>query len=72
MSDNLHSELGWPAVAFLLAIVLFGVVLIGHAPTWPIYVTVLAWWGFVILRGFMSPDARSEANEQNMDESRRP
>jgi hypothetical protein len=48
MSDNLHSGLGWPAVAFFFAIVVFGVVLIGHAPKWPIYVTILVWWAFVI------------------------
>jgi hypothetical protein len=63
MRDNANTELGWPAVAFLLAITVFGVALIGHAPKWPIYVTVLAWWGFVIMRSFMSPDARFEANE---------
>ncbi len=50
MRDNAKTELGWPAVAFLFVIMLFGVVLIGHAPKWPIYVTVLAWWGFVIYK----------------------
>jgi hypothetical protein len=40
--------LGWTAVVFLFVIVVFGVVLIGHAPKWPIYVTVLIWWTFVI------------------------
>jgi hypothetical protein len=50
MGKDTHTELGWPAVASLVAIASFGVVLIGHAPTWPIYVTVLAWWAFVILR----------------------
>jgi len=40
--------LGWPAVAFLVAIVVFGVVVIGHMPKWPIYVTILIWWAFVI------------------------
>jgi hypothetical protein len=42
------ASLGWPAIAFLFVIVVFGVVLIGHAPKWPIYVTILAWWAFVI------------------------
>lgn len=40
--------LGWPAFAFLLVIVMFGVVLIGHTPKWPIYGTILTWWTFVI------------------------
>ena len=72
MSDNLHSELGWPAVAFLLAIVLFGVLLIGHAPTWPIYVTVS---GLVVFRNFERVHGSrcpSEANDQNTDECRSP
>ena len=38
----------WPAVASLFVIVLFGVAVIGHMPKWPIYVTILAWWTFVI------------------------
>jgi hypothetical protein len=50
MRDNANTELGWPAVAFLFAIAVFGVVLIGHAPKWPTYVSVLVWCGFVILR----------------------
>jgi hypothetical protein len=40
--------MGWPAVVFLFVIVVFGVVLIGHTPKWPIYATILAWWGFMI------------------------
>jgi hypothetical protein len=40
--------LGWAAVAFLFVIVVFGVVVIGHMPKWPIYITILAWWAFVI------------------------
>jgi hypothetical protein len=41
--------LRWAAVvAFLFVIAAFGVALIGHAPKWPIYVTVLTWWAFVI------------------------
>jgi hypothetical protein len=46
-----HSQLaglGWTAVAFLFVIVVFGVVLIAHTPKWPIYVTILVWWAFVI------------------------
>lgn len=50
MRDTANIELGWPAVAFLFAVVVFGVVLIGHEPKWPIYVSVLVWWGFVICR----------------------
>jgi hypothetical protein len=50
MRDNVNIELGWPAVAFLFTIAVFGVVLIGHAPKWPIYVSVLVWWGFVIFK----------------------
>ena len=48
MRDNANNALGWPAVAFLLAIAVFGVVLIGQEPKWPIYASVLVWWGFVI------------------------
>ena len=50
MRDDINTELGWPAVAFVFAIAVFGVVLIGHEPKWPIYVSVLVWWGFVIFR----------------------
>jgi hypothetical protein len=46
--NSQSGSLGWAAVDFLFVIVVFGVVLVGHAPTWPIYVTILAWWGFVI------------------------
>jgi hypothetical protein len=54
--DRAHERTGsygmkwadWAAVASLFLIVLFGVVLIGHAPKWPVYVTVLVWWAFVI------------------------
>ena len=35
-------------MAFLFVVVVFGVVAIGHTPKWPIYVTILAWWAFVI------------------------
>jgi hypothetical protein len=41
-------SLGWAAVDFLFVIVVFGVALVDHAPKWPIYVTILAWWAFVI------------------------
>jgi hypothetical protein len=50
MTDNSNTDLDWPAIAFLFAIVAFGVVLIGHESKWPIYVSVLVWWGFVIYR----------------------
>ena len=43
-----RAGLGWAAVAFLFVIVSFGVFLIGHMPKWPIYVTILVWWAFVI------------------------
>jgi hypothetical protein len=43
-----RAGLDWAAVALLFAIVVFGVVLIGHAPKWPIYITILLWWAFVI------------------------
>lgn len=43
---------GWAAVAFLFAIVLFGVVFIGNMPKWPIYVTILVWWAFVVYTTF--------------------
>jgi hypothetical protein len=42
MGDVTRTELGWPAIAFVFAIALFGVVLVGRTPTWPIYVTILA------------------------------
>jgi len=43
-----RTGLGWDAVAFLFAIALLGVVLIGHIPKWPIYFTILVWWAFVV------------------------
>jgi hypothetical protein len=39
--------LDW-AAGTLVVIAVFGVVLIGHGPKWPIYVTILTWWAFVI------------------------
>jgi len=42
--------MGWAAVAFLFVIVVFGVVLIGHMPKWPIYATILVWWGFILYK----------------------
>jgi hypothetical protein len=45
MMQNANTDLGWPTIAFLLAIAMFGVVLVGQAPKWPTYVLVLAWWG---------------------------
>ena len=64
MGDVTRTELEWPAIAFLFAIALFGIVLVGRAPTWPIYVTVLCWWGFVISRIFERSDARMKAKRQ--------
>ena len=32
---------------FLVVIAVCGIVLIGPAPKWPIYVTILLWMGFV-------------------------
>jgi hypothetical protein len=46
--SNQRAGLGWATIAFLFVIVMFGVVLIGHTPKWPIYVTILVWWAFVI------------------------
>jgi hypothetical protein len=46
--SNQSGSLDWAAVDFLFVIVVFGVALVGHAPKWPIYVTILAWWAFVI------------------------
>lgn len=68
MGDVTRTELGWPAIAFLFAIALFGIVLVGRAPTWPIYVTVLSWWVFVIFRIFESSDGRPKAKQQEHDE----
>ena len=49
LTRSSHSAgVGWAAVASLFVIVVFGVVLIGHMPKWPIYATILAWWAFVI------------------------
>jgi hypothetical protein len=46
--SNRLAGLRWAALTFLFVIVVFGVVLIGHTPKWPIYVTILVWWAFVI------------------------
>jgi hypothetical protein len=64
MGEATRTEPGWPAVVFLFAVALFGSVLVGRAPTWPIYVTILAWWGFVIFRIFQSPPA-GKPNQQD-------
>ena len=48
MTRSSQSVLRWIAVPFLFVIVVFGAVLIGHIPKWPIYVTILLWWAFVI------------------------
>ena len=61
MRDNANTELGWPAVAFLFAIAVFGVVLIDHAPKWPIYVSVFVWWGSL----YRGPGKRQVANAPN-------
>jgi hypothetical protein len=37
-----------PAVGLLFLTVVFGVVWIGPMPKWPIYVTILMWWSFVL------------------------
>jgi hypothetical protein len=47
--SNQQTGPGWATVvASLLVIVLFGVILVGHMSKWPIYVTILVWWAFVI------------------------
>jgi len=46
--SSYRAGLSWAAVAFLFVITVFGVVVIGHMPKWPIYVTILAWWSFVV------------------------
>jgi hypothetical protein len=50
MRDPATTRVGWDSVIFLVAIVLFGVIWIGHGTTWPIYSTVIAWWGYVVWR----------------------
>jgi hypothetical protein len=46
--SNQRAGLGWATIAFLFVIVMFGAVVIGHTPKWPICVTILVWWAFVI------------------------
>jgi hypothetical protein len=46
-SSRHRAGLGW-AAGVLVVIVVFGIVLVGHGPKWPIYVTILTWWAFVI------------------------
>jgi hypothetical protein len=60
MTENANTDLRWLTIAFLFAIVMFGVVLVGQAPKWPIYATVLAWWGFVLVDLFMDPTTASK------------
>jgi hypothetical protein len=50
MRDTTKAGSGWLSAAFLVVIAVFGIVLIGHAPKWPIYVTILSWMGFVFYR----------------------
>jgi hypothetical protein len=46
--SNHRAGPSWAAVVLLLVVVLFGVVLIGHMPKWPIYATIVLWWSFVV------------------------
>jgi len=48
MRDNANTDLG---ILFFVVILLFGVVLIGHALKWPIYVSIL---GLVGIRHIQS------------------
>jgi len=50
MSGITKIGLGWLSAIFLVVIAVFGIVLIEHAPKWPIYVTTLMWVGFVFYR----------------------
>jgi hypothetical protein len=50
MRDATNIGFGWLSAIFVVVIAVFGVVLIGHAPKWPIYVTILMWLGFVLYR----------------------
>jgi hypothetical protein len=43
-----RAGLAWTIVASLTAVVLFGVIFIGQMPKWPIYVTILIWWFFIV------------------------
>ncbi len=43
-----RAGLAWTVVASLTAVVLFGVIFIGQMPKWPIYVTILVWWCFIV------------------------
>jgi hypothetical protein len=54
MSDITKIGPGWLSAIFLVAIAAFGIVLVGHAPTWPIYVTILMWVGFILYRAIRS------------------
>lgn len=67
MTEDANTDLGWPTLAFLIAIVMFGVVLVGQAPKWLIYVLVFAWWGFVLLRSFINPTT-ANAEKTVLDE----
>jgi hypothetical protein len=46
MKDPTKTGAEWLSATFLVVIAVFGIVLIGHAPKWPIYVTILSWNGF--------------------------
>lgn len=50
MRDTTKPGSGWLSATFLVVIAVFGIVLIGHGPKWPIYVTILSWIGFVFYR----------------------
>lgn len=47
MRDTTHTQSEWLSATFLVVIAVFGIVLIGHAPKWPIYLTIVMWLGFV-------------------------
>ena len=50
MRDTTHTLSGLLSATFLVVIAVFGIVLIGYAPKWPIYVTIAVWVGFVFYR----------------------
>ena len=50
MRDTTHTLSGWLSATFLVVIAVFGIVLIGYAPKWPIYATIVVWVGFVFYR----------------------
>jgi hypothetical protein len=50
----------------------FGVILVGHISKWPIYITILVWWAFVIYTTIRINHQKDASTSGNQGPSRYP